>query len=325
MKRRDTLGAFVALAALPRFARAQAPTRVYRVGVLSIGTDPASPVVWVPFFDGMRALGYFEGKNVEYVRAYGSGRWDLLKPLVTELIDRRVDVIVLTGAREVHGLLQSTSAIPAFMTATIDPVGEGLVASLARPGGNVTGFTLAVPGLHQKFLELLTETVPSVKRIAAIASAPNPVPQVRDELFHAAKILGVSLTIAQFKERADIEPVLARLKKEGVGGLVAPLDGFTNRYRHELAHAAEQLRLPAIYSVREYVEAGGLMSYGPSWPDVRRRAADYVDRILKGARAADLPVQQPTRFELVLNLKAAKAIGLSFPSTIMVRAEAIIQ
>ena len=326
MNRRDTLGALAAFAAaLSRIAQAQVPAKLHRVGVLSVGTDQTNAGVWVPFFDGMRALGYVEGKNVEYVRAFGGGDFNRLKPLVAELVAKRVDVIVVTGTREVRGLRAATSTIPAIMTATADPVGEGLVASLARPGGNVTGFTLAVPGMHQKFLELLTETVPSAKRIAAIASAPNPTSQVREELANAAKILGVDLTIAQFKERADIEPVLERLKKDRVGALVAPLDGFTNRYRHELAQVAERLRLPAIYAVREYVEAGGLMSYGPSWPDIRRRAAEYVDRILKGANPADLPVQQPTRFELVLNLKAAKALGLTFPPTITVRADAVIQ
>ena len=326
LKRRAVLATLLSLGVtLAPFGRAQKPTTLRRVGILSVGTDPANPVVWTPFFDGMRALGYAEGKNVEYVRAFGSGQWERLDPLVKELIERRVEVIVLTGGREVRGLQKANTTIPAVMTATTDPVGEGLVASLARPGGHVTGFTLAVPGLHQKFLELLTETVPAAKRFAAIASAPNPTPQVREELAQAAKILGVQISIAQLKERAEIEPLLERLKKEGVGGFVAPLDGFTNRYRRELAQAAEKARLPGIYAVREYVEAGGLMSYGPSWPDVRRRAAEYVDKILKGAKAADLPVQQPTRFELVLNLKAAKVLGITFPPTIMVRAEEVIK
>jgi putative ABC transport system substrate-binding protein len=211
------------------------------------------------------------------------------------------------------------------MTASTDPVGEGLIKSLAHPGGNVTGFTLATPGLHQKFLELLVETVPTAKRIAAVGSAPNPTAQVRQELEQAGRILGIQVSIAQLAERSDIEPTLARLKRDGVSGLVVPLDGFINRHRHEFARSVERLRLPAIYSVREFVEAGGLMSYGPSWPDIRRRAAEYVDRILKGAKPADLPVQQPTRFELAVNIKSAKAIGLAFPPAIMVRAEHVVQ
>ena len=309
----------------PSLAQTLPKGKMHRVGILSVGTDPDNPVVWDPFFEGMRALGYIEGKNVIYARAFANGNFDLLDSLVKEVIEQRVDVVVLTGGREIRGLLRAKTNIPAIMTASTDPVGEGLVASLARPGGNVTGFTLATPNLHQKFLELLTETIPNAKHIAAIASAPNPTPLVRDELESAAKILRVRISIVQLKERADIEPTLTRLKNEGVGGLIAPLDGLTNRYRHDLARAAEKARLPAIYAVREYVEAGGLMSYGPSWPDIRRGAADYVDRILKGAKASELPVQQPTRLELVLNLKTAKAIGITFPQTILVRADRIIE
>ena len=320
------LGALVAFTAAWS-ARAQAPlkTKIHRVGVLSVGTDPANPVMWNPLFEGMRALGYVEGQNVVYVRAFAGGKWELLDSLVKELVDQRVEVVVVTGGREVRGLQRAGTTIPAVMTASTDPVGEGLVVTLARPGGNVTGFSLVTPGMHQKFLELLKETVPGLKHVAAIASAPNPTAQVRDELEHAARILGVRIGIAQFKERTDIEPTLTRLKKDGVGGLIVPLDGFTNRYRHELARAAETLKLPAIYAVREYVEAGGLMSYGPSWPEVRRRAAEYVDRIIKGAKAAELPVQQPTRLELVVNLKTAKAMGIEFPPTIMVRVDETIK
>jgi len=298
---------------------------MHRVGILSGGTDAANAGVWNPFFDGMRALGYIEGENVIYVRAFAGGKWELLDSLVKELIHQRVEVIVLTGGREVRGLQRAGTTIPAVMTASTDPVGEGLVISLARPGGNVTGFSLAIPGMHQKYLELLKEAVPGLKHVAAIASAPNPTAQVRDELDQAARILGVRVSIAQFKERTDIEPTLARLKNEGVNGLIAPIDGFTNRYRHELAAAAETLRLPGIYAVREYVEAGGLMSYGPRWAEVRQRAAEYVDRILKGAKAAELPIQQPTRFELVVNMRTAKALGIALPPTILVRVDDTIK
>jgi putative ABC transport system substrate-binding protein len=324
MNRRDSLNVLAAGLAFPLWARAQKPAKMHKVGILSTGTDPSRPVDWDPFVDAMRALGYIEGKNLVLIRAFAGGKTERLDSLVSDLVEKRVDVIVTTGMREIRAL-KPAAGIPAIFTVVTDPVAEGIVQSLARPGGNATGFTLTTSGLHQKYVELLTESVPSAARIAVIVSAPNPTPPMRDELEAAARIRRVDMIISRIKDGADIEPLLARLKKEGVGGLIAPLDGVTNRYRNELARAAEKVGLPAIYAVREYVLAGGLMSYGPSWPDIRRRAADYVDRILKGAKPADLPVQQPTRFELVLNLKAAKALGLTFPPTVLVRADELIQ
>ena len=327
MNRRHTLIAlFAAVAGRNKAVLAQKPSKVNRVGIFSIGADPANPSTWNPFVDAMREHGYVEGKNLVLVRAFGGGNFDLLDPLMRELIAKQVEVIILSGIRETHAARRATAAIPIVMTQmNADPVAEGLVQSLARPGGNVTGFMFLVPGIYQKYVEILTETIPSATRIASLTSPPNPPPLVRAELNAAAKIRRVQLTIAQVKEPAELEPTLAGLKKDGVGALVVPLDGFMIRHRQALARAVEKVRLPAIYAARSHVDAGGLMAYGTSTPELMRRGAEYVDRILKGANPAELPVQQPTRFELVLNLKAAKNIGITFPPTIMVRADETIQ
>ena len=327
MKRRDWLRASTALvvaAAAP--ASAQKSGKLHRVGILSIGTDPANPTAWDPFVDAMRKLGYEEGRNLTFVRAFGSGNFDRLEPLMRDLVDKRVDVVVLSGIREVQTARRATTTIPIVMTQMpSDPVAEGLVQSLARPGGNITGFMFLIPGIYQKYVELLTESVPSATRIATLTSPPNPPPLVRAELEAAAKSRRAHLTIVHVKELSEIEPALARLKKDGIGGLVVPLDGFTVRYRHELAQAAEKMKLPAIYADRRHIDAGGLMSYGTSTPDLMRAGAEYVDRILKGASPAELPIQRPTRFQLVVNLNAARALGLTLPSTIMVRADEVVR
>ena len=327
MKRRDSLARLIVLAAtLATPAGAQKLAKMHRVGIFSIGADPADPGAWPAFIEAMRKRGYEEGKNLMLVRAFGSGDFDRLDPLMRDLIEKRVEVIILSGIREVRSARQATTKVPIVMTQMpLDPVAEGLVQSLARPGGNITGFMFLVPGMYQKYVEILTEAVPSATRIASLTSPPNPPALVQAELEAAAKLRRVQLTIAQIKDPAEIEPTLTRLKNAGVAGLVVPLDGFMIRHRAVLARAIEKMRLPAIYAARSHVDAGGLMAYGTSTPELMRFSAEYVDRILKGANPADLPVQQPTRFELVVNLKAAKTIDLALPSTIMVRADEVLR
>jgi putative ABC transport system substrate-binding protein len=309
---------------LPALAQAAPKARVYRVGIFSIGSDPARPVAWDPFVDAMRRLGYVEGKNLVLVRAHGNGNFDLLEALMRELLSKRVDIIVVSGLREAHAAKRATATIPIVITQMpSNPVAEGLVASLTRPGGNVTGFMFLVPGIYQTYVELLTEAVPSAVRIATITSPPNPTAVVREELLSAAKSRRVQLTLAHVNDPAAIAATLARLKQDGVGGLIVPLDEFTVRYRHEFVDAVEKVRLPAIYATRSHVDAGGLMSYGTTVSDLVIRGADYVDRILRGTSPGNLPVQQPTRLKLVVNLKAAKAVGLVLPSTIMARADEV--
>jgi len=210
------------------------------------------------------------------------------------------------------------------MTVAPDPVEQGLVASLAHPGGNVTGLTCMAPGTSQKLVELLREAVPSSSRFAVVGT-PGSTPEIRRELQTAAQQGRVTLSFIEIKSPDDFDPALARAKKDGVRGIVAPLGAFTYAHRAQLVQLALKHRLPGIYWVRDYVEAGGLMSYGANFGDVGQRAAYFVDRILKGTKPADLPVEQPTKFELVINLRTAKALGLTIPQTLLQRADEIIQ
>jgi putative ABC transport system substrate-binding protein len=206
-----------------------------------------------------------------------------------------------------------------------DPVGGGLVASLARPGGNVTGLTRFVDGLSQKYVELLREVVPSASRFAVVVSPLNPRPDIRRELEVAGRALGVMLTIAHVSSAGDFDDVLARVKKDGAAGIIATSDALTFLHRPTLAQIALKHRLPGIYWSREYVDVGGLMTYSANINDLRRRAATYVDRILRGASPADLPVERPTRFELIINAKTAKALGLTMPPSLLLRADQVIE
>jgi len=234
---------------------------------------------------------------------------------------------VTTSVRETRAARQATSTIPIVMTIAPDPVGAGLVKSLARPGGNVTGLTNLVPGLRQKYVELLREVLPSASRIAVIASPLNfaPESQLRRELDTAATTLGLSLSYVPVQSPDDFEAALTGARRAGAAGIIAPYDPVTLRDRRALVQLTLKHRLPGMYATREYVDDGGLMSYGANPVDLRRRAAVIVDRILKGAKPADLPVEQPTKFELVINLKTAKALGLTIPPALLGRADEVIQ
>ena len=313
------------LLAAPLAAEAQQPDKVSTVGVLSLSTDPAESGTWQPFLDAMRELGYVEGRNLVLKRAFGNGQVERLASLVAELVRARVDVIVTTGTRETRGVQQATTTIPIVMTLVVDPVAEGLVKSLARPGKNATGVTSLVPGLSQKYVELLKEVLPTATRFGVIASPGNPVPENRRELEAAVKALGLSVAFLPVSGPGDFDSTLARAKREGVTGIIATADPVTFLHRRALVELALKHRLPGIYWAREYLEAGGLMTYSASLPDLRRRAAGYVDKILKGAKPADLPIEQPTKFELVINLKTAKAFGLTIPPSLLQRADQVIE
>jgi putative ABC transport system substrate-binding protein len=211
------------------------------------------------------------------------------------------------------------------MTFAADPVGQGLITSLARPGGNVTGLTNLVPGLRQKYVELLKELVPSALRFGVIASPLAPVPENLRELEAAAKVLGLSLSFLPVHGLDEFDAALTRARKDGVTGIIATADPLTMQHRRELVRLVRKHRLPAIYWTREYVEVGGLMTYSANLVSLRRRAAIYVDKILKGARPADLPVEQPTESELVINLTTAKALGLTIPQSLLIRADQVIE
>jgi putative ABC transport system substrate-binding protein len=313
------------LLAAPLAAGAQPATKVYHVGILSIGSDPTWRIPWKPFTEAMSELGYVEGRNLVIRPAFADGSPERLPALVAELVRAKVDAIVTTGPRETVAAKRATALIPIVMTVVPDPVAQGFVASLSRPGGNITGLTNFVPGLGQKYVELLRDVLPSATRFAVVASLPNPPPETWRGLEGAGRLLGITLSLARVSGPDDFDGALARAKRDGAAGFIATNDGVTWRHRQPLVQLALKHRLPAIYWAREYVEDGGLMTYSASVVDLRRRAAIHVDKILKGARPADLPVEQPTKFELVVNLRTAKALGLTISPSLLQRADEVIE
>ena len=314
-----------AAASWPLAARAQQPGRLRTIGFLS-GGGPAQNSQWIAaFIQRLRELGWVEGRTfaIEYRR--GEARFERFDEFATELVRLKVDVILTQATQPVIAAKQATSTIPIVFVATGDPVGAGLVESLARPGGNVTGLSLQNPDLTGKRLELLREVVPALSRLAILFDVDNPssIP-VMSELQAAARALKLNLIVREIRRAEDIEPAFEPLKNNAdaifvMGGPLA----VANRTRiHTLATG---MRLPAIYYTREYVEAGGLMSYGPNLPDLYRRAGDFVDKILRGAKPSELPVEQPTKFDLIINLRTAKALGLTIPESFLLRADEVIE
>ena len=308
----------------PLVSEAQQAERLYQVGYVTLGSQPTQSGLWRSFLDAMRELNYEEGRNLVVRLAFAEGRPERLPSLIADLMEAKVDVIVTTATQETMAAKRATSTIPIVMTVAPDPVEQGLVASLARPGGNVTGLTSMAPGTSQKLVELLREAVPAASRFAVVGT-PGSSPEIRRELQAAAQQGRVTLSFIEIKSPDDFDSALARAKKRGAGGIIAPLGAFTYTHRAKLVQLALKHRLPGIYWVRDYVEAGGLMSYGANFGDVGRRAAYFVDRILRGAKPADLPVEQPTNFELVINRKTAKALGLTIPQTLLQRADQVIE
>jgi putative ABC transport system substrate-binding protein len=326
MKRRDfitLLGG--AAAAWPLAARGQQAGKVFRIGYITASVPV--PHLRNAFRDGLRALGWIEGKNLVYEDdLYAENRLDRLPELASELLRLKVDVIVADGTLAPLAAKRATSTIPIVLTSAGDPLGSGLVTSLARPGGNVTGLSLMQSDVGGKRLEMLKEVVPQVSRVGILWNAANPYSAlVFKEAQSAAQILGVQLQSIEVRSPDDLDPALRALMQQNLGALITVGDPFVHAYRRRIADFAASNRLPAIYSSREFAEAGGLMAYGAHLADLNRRAAGYVDRILKGATPADLPVEQPTKFELVINLKTAKALGLEVPPTLLARADEVIE
>ena len=315
------------LLATPLAGGAQQTGRTYTIGILSLGFEDFGPVWWEVFLRSMRELGYVQGRNLLVKFAFASDHPERLSSLARDLVRAGADVIVTTSVRETRAAREATSAIPIVMTLAADPVGDGLVASLARPGGNVTGLTILVPGLRQKYVELLRGALPSASRLAVIASPPSVAPEsaLRREMDAAAQTLGLSLSYVSVLGPEDFEAALTRVQRAGVAGIIAPLDPVTLRSSQALVQRALNHRLPGMYATKEYVEVGGLMSYSADTVDLRRRAAIFVDKILKGAKPADLPVEQPTKVELIINLKTAKALGLTIPPALLARADQVIE
>jgi putative ABC transport system substrate-binding protein len=311
--------------ALP--AEAQ-PGKVYRLGYLAPGVaaQPGIRVGHAIIVDSLRELGYVEGRNLELDARYAEGRIERLPALAAELVQRRPDAIVATSPVALEAVRNATRTIPTVMVfAAADPVELGIVASLARPGGNITGVALSAgTTLTSKRLELLREVIPRAARIALLSTEePGARAQVK-EAEQIAALLRIKLVVVEARGR-DYERAFATMASERADGLCVVASVILNNDRIRIIELASRQRLPAIYQWREHVDAGGLMSYGSSLSEVFRRAASQVDRILKGANPADLPVEQPTQFELGINLKTARALGITIPSSLLVRADHVIQ
>ena len=315
-----------ALLSIVSFAEAQQPKKIPTIGVLRPGSlSPPDPLVR-QFRQGLRDLGYMEGKNILIEYRYAEGKSDRLPDLAAELVRIKVDVIVTTDTPAIRAAKQATTTTPIVMANVADPVATGLVASLARPGGNVTGLSNLAPDLDQKRLELLKETLPKATRVALIWQSGNPAQMLRLKAIQAAaQVSGLMLQALEVRNADDLASAFESAARERAAALMVPA-AMVAAYRRQIADFAGNKRLPVIYDTGESVEeAGGLMSYGPDLLDMYRRAATYVDKILKGRKPADLPVEQPMRFELVINLKTAKALGLTIPHEVLSRADKVIK
>jgi putative tryptophan/tyrosine transport system substrate-binding protein len=324
--RREFITLLGGAATWPLAARAQQAAKVYVIGVLSAGAQVRSPNPWSIFVNGLRDLGWIEGKNIVFERRYADNRLDRLAELAAELVRLDVDVIVTIGTLAPLAAKRATTSIPIVMINAGDPVGSGLVASLARPGGNVTGMSLMAPDLGGKRLELLKETLTRLSHVAVIWNAANPYSAlVFDETQSAAKKLTVEIQSLEVRDPGDFDGALATMLRNRVDALVIVEDPLTFNHLNKIAEFCANKRLAAIYGLREFADAGGLMTYGASQADLFRRSVDFVDKVLRGFRPSDLPVQQPTKFELVINLKTAKAVGLTVPDTLLARADEVIE
>ena len=319
-----------ALFALCTSAHAQKPAKVYRVGRLNGGSpaDPLSQESFEAFRRGLRDLGWIEGRNVIHEPRWAGEKPESLRDLAAELVRLRVDVIVANGSPMIRAAKQATTTIPIVMAATgADPVAAGFVASLARPGGNITGLSLLSAALDGKRLELLKEVVPGLRHVAVLQNPDFPEATNRwRETEVAARSLGVRVEAWEVWSPQDIQSAFSSTGRPRPSALLVFSDpSVLERYRGRIIALAVKYRLPAIYPWRSYVEEGGLMVYGPNLLDMNRRSATFVDKILKGAKPADLPVEQPTKFEFVINLKTAKQIGLTIPQSVLYQADKVIK
>jgi putative ABC transport system substrate-binding protein len=317
-----------AAAAWPIAARAQQKPPIAHVGLVSIGANPTDPVLFRPFLEELRKLGYIDGHNIVLERRFAGGHYEIVREFVADLVARNVDIIVVTGPREVVAAKQATSTIPIVMIANPDPIGMGLVTSLARPGGNVIGLTTMDSSIYGKRIEILKEAVPQLSKVALVLSRGNLINGHGSPWAHAVKtdahLLGVELSIVETEADA-IEAAIVSAAADGSQALIGAADGVVVARRKEIAESAMTHRLPTMFAFRQNVEAGGLMMYGARLADLSRRAAFLVDRLLKGAKVSELPIEQPTKFELVINLRTAKILGLTLPSTLLARADEVVE
>ena len=327
MRRRMFLGSFgLVMLGASLMAEAQQPEQIARIGRLSPLSASADAPVREGLRQGLRDLGWVEGQNLTIENRFAEGNVRRLPELAAELVRLKVDVIVTGSVPAAAAAKSATATIPIVMVMTGDPVASGLVASLSRPGGNLTGMTLLGLELSAKRLGLLKEAVPDATRIAVLLDPtfPDSGPSLK-RLEGAAQALGVQLRIQEVRDPSEFEKVFAMMSRERAGALMVQTDPVLYTYRRRIVELVAKSRLPAMYAMREYMDAGGLMFYGASLPDMHRRAATYVDKILKGARLGDLPIEQATKFELVINLKTAKALGIKIPQSILARADRVIE
>ena len=317
--------AAVLLAAVP-FAQAQQPANVPRIGYLSGGSFPALSARVDAFRQGLRDLGYVEGKNIVIDWREANGNFDRARELAAEFVRLKVDVLVSPGPTVTGVFREATSTIPIVMTQDTDPVGSGFALSLARPGRNITGLATLAPEMGGKQMELLKEISPKISRVAIIGNSTNPGDaQVLRETVIAAGSIEVFLRYLDVPDVKNLETIFQTAAKGRADALLVLGNPILNAHRKQIVDLAAKHRLPATYGRPEFVEAGGLLYYGTNYNDLSRRAATFVDKILKGARPADLPIEQPTKFEFIINLKAAKQIGLTIPHRVLARADKVIR
>jgi len=316
----------LSLLVAPLTVTAQQRSTVPRLGILTPAAEASTPL-WEAFRQGLRDLSYVEGKNIALEYRFAAGQHERLPALAAELVHLQVDLLVTNGMPAAQAARDATKTIPIVMAASGDPVRLGIVASLARPGGNITGLSLMTQELEGKRLELLKEALPHVSRVAVLWNAGNPAssPDTLREIEATARVLGLQLQFLSVRHPDELDSVFAAMTREGAEALITLGDAVLWNHRTRVVALAAQHRLPAIGDAREYADVGGLMAYGPHIPDSYRRAAVYVDKILKGAQPANLPVEQPVKFALVINLKTAKALGVTLPPALLFQADEVIQ
>jgi putative ABC transport system substrate-binding protein len=329
MKRREFITLVGSAAAWPAMARAQQADRMRRVGVLmNGGPADAERQGWLAaFLQTLRNLGWTEGQNLRVELRWNENNTDRTRAAAAELVRLAPDVISSAGSQNLAAMLGETGTIPIVFTQVSDPVAQGFVTTLARPGGNITGFTNFEASMAGKWLDLLKQVAPDIKRVALLF---NPATSPQSKMFLssvelAAPSFGVQVSASPVHERADIASAIDRFATQPNSGLIFPTDTFISEHRKLVVELVARARLPAIYAFREGMNDGGLMSYGTSFIDQYRQAAFYVDRILNGEKPADLPVQQPTKFEFVINMKAAKALGIEIPMSLLLTADEVIE
>lgn len=314
----------LSLLAAPITAKAQPLSKVYRIGYLATIPPPAH--LWEALLDGLRERGYSEGRNLVFERRFSEGHAERFAAFAAEMVQLQVDCIIAITTPAALAVKNATQTMPIVMTTAIDPVGAGLVASLARPGGNVTGNAILYPELSTKRLEILKDVVPGLSRVVVLWNAANPAnASVWQATQAAAGALGLVLHSQDVRDAQDFEGAFARTAQAHPDALLVLDDALIAMHRQHIAEFATQEHLPSVFAARESVVAGGLMSYGPSLPALFRQAATYVDKILQGVKPADLPMEQPLKFELVINLKTAKALEITIPPHLLVLADEVIR